>query len=127
MIATVALRSPPTRPGRTPLAVDSDRPAASAGTLPSGRMRARRRSCGSLAARTGLDRQQAVGDLPVFRWRLLERAEPASTKRRLLLHLRLSGSLAAAREQVAASGQEQSSCSGCWFAPDATARPSSRT
>src|ERR1035441_10633849 len=61
--------------------------------LPSGRMRARRRSCGSLAARTGLDRQQAVGDLPVFRWRLLERAEPASTKRRLLLHLRLSGSL----------------------------------
>jgi hypothetical protein len=38
---------------------------------------------------------------------LLERAEPASTKRRLLLHLRLSGSLAAAREQVAASAQKQ--------------------
>jgi hypothetical protein len=37
--ACVALRSPPTRPGRTPLAVDSDRPAASAGTLPSGRYR----------------------------------------------------------------------------------------
>ena len=36
----MALRSPPTRPGRTPLAVDSDRPAASAGTLPSGRKHA---------------------------------------------------------------------------------------
>jgi hypothetical protein len=36
-IAFVALRSPPTRPGRSPLAVDSDHPAASAGTLPSGR------------------------------------------------------------------------------------------
>ena len=67
-------------------------------------------SSGSLAGRTGLDRQQAVGDLPIFRWRLLERAEPASTKRRLLLHLRLSGSLAAAREQVAASPHEHKRC-----------------
>ena len=32
----------PPRPGRTPLAVDSDRPAASAGTLPSGRQHKRR-------------------------------------------------------------------------------------
>jgi hypothetical protein len=31
----------PPRPGRTPLAVDSDRPAASGGALPSGRKRAR--------------------------------------------------------------------------------------
>ncbi len=64
----------------------------------------------ALAGRTGLDRQQAVGDLPIVRWRLLERAEPASTKRRLLLHLRLSGSLAAAREQVAASPHEHKRC-----------------
>ena len=56
-------------------------------------MRARRRSGGSLAGYTGLDRQQAVNDLPVFRWRLPERAEPASTKRRLLVHLRLAAVL----------------------------------
>jgi hypothetical protein len=42
----------------------------------------------------------------MVRWRLLERAETAKTKRRLLLHLRLSGSLAATRELVAASPQE---------------------
>jgi len=44
---------------------------------------------------------------------LLERAEPASAKRRLLVHLRLSGSLAAARKQVAASAQRQKSCPDC--------------
>jgi len=63
-----------------------------------------------------------VGDLRIFGWRLLERAERASTKRRPRLHLRLSGSLAAAREQVAASAQTQQSQRKCWLSirPEAT-------
>jgi hypothetical protein len=46
---------------------------------------------------TGLDGQQAVGDLPIFYWRLPGCGESASTKRRLLVDLRLSGSVAAGR------------------------------
>jgi hypothetical protein len=57
---------------------------------------------GWLAERTGLERQQAVCDLPSFRRRVLERAEPASAKRRvLLLILRPSGSPSAADSQAA--------------------------
>ena len=67
-----------------------------------GRMHARRRPRGWLAERTGLERQQAVRDLPSFRRRVLERAEPASAKRRvLLLILRPSGSPSAADSPAA--------------------------
>jgi hypothetical protein len=65
-------------------------------------------------ARTGLGRQQAVGDLPIFRWRLPGCGESASTKRRLLVDLRLSGSVAAAREQVAACPSNVGALDGSW-------------
>ena len=75
-----------------------NRQASSSATPASGREQERSRSGRSLAGRTGLDRQQAAGDLPIVRLRLLERAEPAGTKRRLLLHSWLSGSNLGARE-----------------------------
>ena len=69
---------------------------------PPGRKHARRRPCGWLAERTGLERQQALRDLPRLRRRVLEPAEPACTKRRvLLLILRPSGSPSAADSQAA--------------------------
>ena len=101
----LVLRRQCDRPPRAARERESDSAERGGRTLQIGRIRARWRSWGSLAGRTGLDRQQAVGDLRIFGWRLLERAEPASTKRRPRLHLRLSGSLAAAREQVAAYAQ----------------------
>jgi hypothetical protein len=44
-----------------------------------------------VAGRTGPDRQHAVGDLAMLRWRLQERAGSASAERRPLLHLPRSG------------------------------------
>jgi hypothetical protein len=74
-------RSPSAAEAADSLRVDCERGAGSEPAPPSGRLRARRRSCGSLTGRAGLNRQQAVGDLPIFSVGVCWNApEPASTK-----------------------------------------------